>query len=250
MNNKCTWMLWVILLLMQGLAVGSVAAASAGRQAIERAYADLEVAVARKDMVAVRAHYAPGYVGTEPGGRRVSLDTEMQELARTLKPLRSVRMRHGIRQFEQSGGRAVVQVTMQVTGLASASGQPFEVNGSMRDVWVRSGRTWLITSTHTQSMQAPQAARAAPPARSRQIPAGSPADQRQAGLLCSKASPSLVDRCESDRPDRQACTELDRYESGLLDLCVSRGVAEACRCHELVLNGRVQMRYAKMRPRP
>lgn len=243
--NTRKWLPCVVL-LWQGLAGGAVGAPPVDRQAIERAYADLGVAVAYKDMAAIRAHYAPGYVGTEPGGRRVNLDTEMRELARTLKPLRSVRMHHGIRQFDQSGDRAVVQTTLRVTGIVGASGQPFRVDGSMRDVWVRSGRTWLIASTHTQAMQAPQSGQ---PARPRQgSPTGSPADQRQAGLICAKASPSLVDRCERDVPDHQACAELDRYESALLNLCVSRGVAEACSCHELVLNGRTQLRYAKMRP--
>ncbi len=153
----------VILAALVAVAVGPAVAAdtAAVQKTLQADYDARDQAVARRDIAATLAHYAPTFVGVSRTGQTHGLAEERADFQATFALPARPGLTHSTIQkltMTKSGTEADVSLhrlgSLSITDPQTHVSRTVVLNGTYQDVWVKHTGVWLLTREQEISVAA------------------------------------------------------------------------------------------------
>ena len=154
------FVLAALLLAVSGPALAADPAATV-QKTLQADYEARDKAVARRDIDATLAHYAPEFVGISRTGKAHDLQTERTDFLKTFAlPAQASATVSTIQKLSLSHAGTEAEITLHRHGVLhlvdpqTHAPRLLNLDGVYQDVWTKHGREWLLTREQTVSVQA------------------------------------------------------------------------------------------------
>lgn len=139
-----------VLLLTLGASCAQALPASDPQQAIPAAYAQMDAAIAQKNINGFFVFHHPQYVATNEKGVHKDTAQERRQLTNIFRSAQTMSLKTTVQKITVKGKEATAEVTQAMTATAldghTGKKSTLDAKESDRDLWVKTAKGWQLKS--------------------------------------------------------------------------------------------------------